>query len=77
MSSIPVPALEAPAEPSSSNLVPVLVAFAIGTAVSIGLGVPGGCTRRQAMRSISRGFPPARQRGQRWQSRWPWPSFRL
>ena len=44
MSSIPVPAPEAPAEPSSSNLVPVLVAFAIGTAVSIGLGVSGGCT---------------------------------
>jgi hypothetical protein len=41
MSSIPVPAPEAPAEPSSSNLVPVLVAFAIGTAVSIGLGVYG------------------------------------
>ncbi|HEX3197116.1 MAG TPA: DUF6529 family protein [Propionibacteriaceae bacterium] len=41
MSSIPVPAPEAPAEPTSSNLVPVLVAFAIGTAVSIGLGVYG------------------------------------
>ena len=41
MSSIPVPAPEAPAAPSSSNLVPVLVAFAIGTAVSIALGVYG------------------------------------
>jgi hypothetical protein len=42
MASIPVPAPEAvPAEPSGTKIGPVVVAFAIGTAVSIGLGVYG------------------------------------
>ena len=42
MTSIPVPAPEAaPAEPSGTKIGPVVVAFAIGTAVSIGLGVYG------------------------------------
>jgi hypothetical protein len=42
MASIPVPAPEAaPAEPSGTKIAPVVVAFAIGTAVSIGLGVYG------------------------------------
>src|SRR5687767_7538876 len=42
MTSIPVPAPEAvPAEPSGTRIGPVVVAFAIGTAVSIGLGVYG------------------------------------
>ena len=42
MTSIPVPAPEAPpAEPSGTKIGPVVIAFAIGTAVSIGLGVYG------------------------------------
>ena len=42
MASIPVPAPEAPlAEPSGTKIGPVVIAFAIGTAVSIGLGVYG------------------------------------
>jgi hypothetical protein len=42
MTSIPVPAPDAaPAEPSGAKIGPVVVAFAIGTAVSIGLGVYG------------------------------------
>ena len=42
MASIPVPAPEAvPAKPSGTKIGPVVVAFAIGTAVSIGLGVYG------------------------------------
>jgi Family of unknown function (DUF6529) len=42
MASIPVPAPEASAaEPSGTKIGPVVVAFAIGTAVSIGLGVYG------------------------------------
>ena len=42
MTSIPVPAPEAPlAEPSGTRIGPVVIAFAIGTAVSIGLGVYG------------------------------------
>jgi Family of unknown function (DUF6529) len=42
MASIPVPAAEAaPAEPTGTKTGPVVIAFAIGTAVSIGLGVYG------------------------------------
>ena len=42
MTSIPVPAPEAvPAEPSGTKIGPVIIAFVIGTAVSIGLGVYG------------------------------------
>jgi len=42
MTSVPVPAPEAPpAEPSGIKIVPVIIALAIGTAVSIGLGVYG------------------------------------
>ena len=42
MASIPVPAPEAvPAEPSGTKIGPVVVAFVIGTGVSIGLGVYG------------------------------------
>jgi hypothetical protein len=42
MASIPVPAPEAsPAEPSGTKIGPVVIAFVIGTAVSIGLGVYG------------------------------------
>jgi hypothetical protein len=42
MASIPVPAPEAaPAEPSGTKIGPVVLAFVIGTAVSIGLGVYG------------------------------------
>ena len=42
MTSIPVPAPEAPpAEPSGTKIGPVVIAFVIGTAVSIGLGVYG------------------------------------
>ena len=42
MTSIPVPAPEAvPAEPSGTKIGPVIIAFVIGTAVSIGLGAYG------------------------------------
>ena len=42
MTSIPVPAPEAPSdEPSGTKIGPVVIAFALGTAVSIGLGVYG------------------------------------
>src|SRR4026209_703813 len=42
MTSVPVPAREAaPAEPSGTKIGPIVIAFAIGTAVSIGLGVYG------------------------------------
>ena len=42
MASVPVPAPEvASAEPSGTKIGPVVIAFAIGTAVSIGLGVYG------------------------------------
>jgi hypothetical protein len=42
MTSVPVPAPEAPpTEPSGTKIGPVLIAFVIGTAVSIGLGVYG------------------------------------
>ena len=42
MASIPVPAPEAaPVEPSGTKIGPVILAFVIGTAVSIGLGVYG------------------------------------
>jgi Family of unknown function (DUF6529) len=42
MASIPVPAPEAaPAEPTGTKIGPVVLAFVIGTAVSIGLGVYG------------------------------------
>jgi len=42
MASIPVPAPEAgPVEPSGTKIGPVVLAFAIGTAVSFGLGVYG------------------------------------
>ena len=42
MTSIPVPAPEAPPdEPSGTSVGPVVIAFALGTAVSIGLGVYG------------------------------------
>ena len=78
MSSIPVPAPEAPAAPSSSNLVPVLVAFAIGTAVSIALGVYGRLHTPTGHTVNIAGFATGRQRRQRWlQSRLPWPSSRL
>ena len=77
MSSIPVPAPEAPAAPSSSNLVPVLVAR-IGTAVSIALGVYAAAHADRSCASTSPVLPPERQRRQRWlQSRLPWPSSRL
>ena len=48
MTSVPVPAPEAaPAEPSGTKIGPVIVALAIGSAVSIalgayGFGIPGG-----------------------------------
>ena len=64
MSSIPVPAPEAPAAPSSSNLVPVLVAFAIGTAVSIALGVYGRL-HTPTGHAVIAGFATERQRRQR------------
>ena len=41
MTSVPAPAPEAAAEPSGTKIGPVVIAFAIGTAVSIGLGVYG------------------------------------
>ena len=42
MTSVPVPASEAPpAEPSGTKIGPVILAFVVGTAVSIGLGVYG------------------------------------
>ncbi|MGH3339999.1 MAG: DUF6529 family protein, partial [Propionibacteriaceae bacterium] len=42
MTSIPVPAPEAaPAEPTGTKIVPMVIAFVVGTAVSIGLGVYG------------------------------------
>jgi Family of unknown function (DUF6529) len=42
MTSIPIPAPEAsPAEPGGTKIGPVVIAFAVGTAVSIGLGVYG------------------------------------
>jgi Family of unknown function (DUF6529) len=42
MTSVPVPATESPpAEPSGTKIGPVLIAFAIGSAVSIALGVYG------------------------------------
>jgi hypothetical protein len=42
MTSVPVPATETPlAEPSGTKIGPVLIAFAIGSAVSIALGVYG------------------------------------
>ena len=42
MTSVPVPAAAAaPAEPSGTKIGPVVIAFAIGTAVSFGLGVYG------------------------------------
>ena len=42
MTSVPVPASEAaPAEPSSTKIGPVIIAFVVGSAVSIGLGVYG------------------------------------
>jgi len=42
MASIPVPVPEvSPAEPSGTKIGPVVIAFAIGTAVSFGLGVYG------------------------------------
>jgi Family of unknown function (DUF6529) len=42
MTSIPVPAPEGPPdEPSGTKIGPVVIAFALGTAVSIGLGVYG------------------------------------
>ena len=42
MTSVPVPAAEAPpAEPSGTKIAPVVIAFVVGTAVSFGLGVYG------------------------------------
>src|SRR3954462_13921103 len=42
MASIPAPAPEAaPAQPSGTKIGPVVIAFAVGTVVSIGLGVYG------------------------------------
>src|SRR4029453_15354189 len=42
MASVPVPAPEvAPAEPGGTKIGPVVIAFAVGTAVSIALGVYG------------------------------------
>ena len=42
MTSVPVPAAEAPpAEPSGTKIGPVVIAFVVGTAVSFGLGVYG------------------------------------
>ena len=42
MTSVPVPAPQAPpAEPSGTKIAPVVIAFALGTAVAIGLGVYG------------------------------------
>jgi len=42
MASVPLPAPEvAPAEPSGTKIGPVVIAFAVGTAVSIALGVYG------------------------------------
>jgi Family of unknown function (DUF6529) len=42
MTSVPVPAAEAPpAEPNGTKIGPVVIAFVVGTAVSFGLGVYG------------------------------------
>ena len=41
MTSIPVPAVASPDEPSGAKIGPVVIAFAVGTAVSIGLGMYG------------------------------------
>ena len=42
MTSVPVPATEAtPAEPSGTKIGPVVVAFVVGSAVSVGLGAYG------------------------------------
>jgi len=47
MTSIPVPALEAPPdEPSGTKIGAVVIAFALGTAVSIGLGRPPSTNER-------------------------------
>jgi hypothetical protein len=88
MTSIPVPAPEAPPdEPSGTKIGAVVIAFALGTAVSIGLGRPPSTNER--LRRVRRlhtpsghgvniaGFPAAPQRRRRWpQSCWPWPSSR-
>ena len=78
MTSIPVPAPEAPPdEPSGTKIGPVVVAFALGTAVSIGLGVYGRLHTPSGHGVNIAGFPAAPQRRRRWpQSCWPWPSSR-
>ena len=78
MTSIPVPALGAPHdEPSGTKIGPVVIAFALGTAVSIGLGVYGQLHTPSGHGVNIAGFPAAPQRRRRWpQSCWPWPSFR-
>jgi len=88
MTSIPVPAPEAPPdEPSGTKIGAVVIAFALGTAVSIGLGRPRARTRGSAVYGRLHtpsghgvniaGFPAAPQRRRRWpQSCWPWPSSR-
>jgi len=78
MTSIPVPAHEAPHdEPSGTKIGPLVVAFALGTAVSIGLGVYGQLHTPSGHGVNIAGFPAAPQRRRRWpQSCWPWPSSR-
>jgi len=78
MTSIPVPALEAPPdEPSGTKIGAVVIAFALGTAVSIGLGVYGRLHTPSGHGVNIAGFPAAPQRRRRWpQSCWPWPSSR-
>ena len=79
MTSIPVPAPEAPpAEPSGTKIGPVVVAFAIGTAVSIGLGVYGRLHTPTGHAVNIAGFSsgPAAKAVAGHQSPWPWPSCR-
>jgi len=60
MTSIPVPALEAPPdEPSGTKIGAVVIAFALGTAVSIGLGRPPSTNERlRRVRAAARTVGP-------------------
>ena len=61
MTSIPVPAPEAPPdEPSGTKIGAVVIAFALGTAAP---PCTGGCTHRRAMGSTSPGFQRRRSEG--------------
>ena len=76
MTSIPVPAQRLLRRTERHQDRPVVIAFAIGTAVSIGLGVYGRL-HTPAMRSTSRGFPAAPRPRRHWPvSSWAWPSCR-